>query len=172
MKLTLYYAPVACSMVPYINLSEAGADFEVVAINFRAGQHHGPEYLQVNPKHKVPALVIDGEVLTENVAINLSIARTFPQARLLPADAKQEWQAVALMAWCASSIHPALTPNNNPARFCETQLGGERQAVRPAAARRKLHPGRHPTCGPRVVLSPLHGARRLLLLDLSTRHPL
>ena len=33
MKLQLYYAPVACAMVPYINLTEAGADFEVIPVN-------------------------------------------------------------------------------------------------------------------------------------------
>lgn len=133
MKLVLYYAPVSCAMVPYINLSEAGADFEVVAINLRADQHQRPEYLQINPKHKVPALVIDGDVLTENVAINLWIARTFAPARLLPADAKQEWQAVSLMAWFASGIHPALTPNNRPTRFCTTP--GSEESVKQCAQR-------------------------------------
>lgn len=77
--------------------------------------------------------MIDGDVLTENVAINLWIARTFAQARLLPADSKQEWQAVALMAWCASAIHPALTPNARPARFCETP--GSEESVKQCAQR-------------------------------------
>ena len=31
----------------------------------------------MNPKHKVPVLLIDGEPLTENVAIQLFIARRF-----------------------------------------------------------------------------------------------
>jgi glutathione S-transferase len=119
MTLQLYYTPVACSMVPYINLTEARADFEVMPLNFSKGEHMSPEYLRLNPKHRVPVLMIDGEPLTENVAINLWIARTFPQAKLLPIDPKQEIKAISLMAWCASGIHPALTPNALPKRFCD-----------------------------------------------------
>jgi len=119
MKLQLYYAPVACPMVPYINLIEAGADFEVVPISLGKGQQNSPEYLRLNPKHKVPVLVIDGEPLTENVAINIWIARNYPRAKLLPADPKEEIKAISLMAWCASGIHPALTPNSNPKRYCD-----------------------------------------------------
>jgi glutathione S-transferase len=80
MTLQLYYTPVACSMVPYINLTEAQADFEVMPLNFSKGEHMSPEYLRLNPKHRVPVLMIDGEPLTESVAINPWIARTFPDA--------------------------------------------------------------------------------------------
>jgi glutathione S-transferase len=128
MKLQLYYAPVACSMVPYINLTEAGADFDVVPVDMGKGRQRTPEYLRLNPKHKVPVLVIDGEPLTENVAINVWIARSFPQAKLLPAD---EPKAISLMAWCASGIHPALTPNNSPRRFCD--MPGSEESVKQCA---------------------------------------
>lgn len=131
MKLRLYYAPVACSMVPYINLTEAGADFDVVPISLAKGEQKSPEYLMLNPKHKVPVLVIDGEPLTENVAINIWIARNFPQAKLLPADPKKEVQAISLMAWCASTVHPALTPNGNPRRFCDAP--GSEESVKQCA---------------------------------------
>jgi glutathione S-transferase len=131
MKLTLYYAPVACSMVPYINLTEAGADFSVERVNMGKGQQNSPEYLKVNPKHKVPVLLIDGEPLTENVAINTWIARTFPKAKLLPADPMKEIKAISLMAWCASAIHPALTPNNNQKRYCD--MPGSEESVKQCA---------------------------------------
>ena len=83
MQLILYYAPNACSLVPYVTLTEAGAPFEVQPLNFRKSQHMTPEYLRLNPKHKVPVLVIDGAPLTENVAIQIWIARHFPAAKLL-----------------------------------------------------------------------------------------
>jgi glutathione S-transferase len=133
MKLTLYYAPVTCSMVPYINLTEAGADFDVVAIDVLKGQQSSPDFVSLNPKRKVPVLVIDGEPLTENVAINLWIARAFPGARLLPADPKAEMRAISLLAWCASGIHPALTPNAVPKRFCD--VPGTEENVRERAQR-------------------------------------
>jgi glutathione S-transferase len=54
MQLILYYAPNACSLVPYVALTEAGAPFEVRPLNFRKSQHMAPEYFQLNPKHKRP----------------------------------------------------------------------------------------------------------------------
>lgn len=119
MKLALYYTLFSCSTVPYINLTEAGAEFETVALNFRNSEHHAPAYLKLNPKHKVPTLVIDGEPLTEIVAINLWIARQFPNAGLLPDDPWQETKAISLMTWFASSIHPALATIVNPRRHCD-----------------------------------------------------
>jgi glutathione S-transferase len=119
MKLTLYYAPMTCALVPYVTLTEAGADFDVHNVNTRNGQNRSPEFLALNPRHKVPVLVIDGEPLTENVAIQIWIARRFPAARLLPAEPRAEIKAISLMAWCASGIHPHLTPNARPQNYCD-----------------------------------------------------
>ena len=119
MKLTLTYAPIACSQVPYILLTEAGAGFETQAVNLAQGEHHGAEYLRLNPKGKVPALIIDGQVLTENVAIQIWIARQFPQAQLLPADPLDYVRAISVMAWCAAGIHPKLTQQQRPERYCD-----------------------------------------------------
>ena len=132
MQLILYYAPNACSLVPYVTLTEAGAPFEVRPLNFRKSQHMAPEYLQLNPKHKVPVLVIDGAPLTENVAIQIWIARNFPAAKLLPLDPMQELHAISLLAWCASGIHPFLSRVNSPARVCD--LPGAEASVRRLAA--------------------------------------
>lgn len=134
MKLTLYYAPQTCALVPYVTLTEAGADFEVHNINTRNGDNHKPEFLKVNPKHKVPVLVIDREPLTENIAIQIWINRTFPHARLLPADAKEEIKAISLMGWFGSGIHPHLTPNARPQNYCD--LPGSEESVKRVA--RKL----------------------------------
>ena len=131
MKLTLYYAPTTCALVPYVALTEAGADFDVQNINTRAGQNRTPEFLALNPKHKVPVLLIDGEPLTENVAIQIWIARQFPGARLLPAQPGAEIKAISLMAWCASGIHPHLTPNARPQNYCD--LPGSAESVKRVA---------------------------------------
>jgi glutathione S-transferase len=118
-KLELYYAPKTCALVPFVALTEAGADFTVHNMNSRSGQLKTPEYLKLNPKHKVPVLVIDGKPLTENPAIQLWIHRNFPGAKLLPSDPWQEIQAISLMCWFASGIHPKMTPNARPENFCD-----------------------------------------------------
>ncbi len=56
MEIALYYAPNTCALAPYVTLTEAGADFEVRPLNFRKRQNFSPEYLKINPKHKVQAL--------------------------------------------------------------------------------------------------------------------
>lgn len=120
MNIVLYYAPITCALATYVTLTEAKAQFETRPLNFRKGEHTAPEYLKINPKHKVPLLIVDGKKLTESTAIQIWIARTFPQAKLLPADPWQELQAISLMSWCASGIHPFLARINSPQRVCDT----------------------------------------------------
>ena len=132
MDIALYYAPITCALAPYITLTEAGAKFEVRPLNFRKDQHRSPEYLKINPKHKVPVLLVDGQVLTESAAIQMWIARTFPQARLLPADPWQELKAISILSWCSSGIHPFLARINAPPRVCDVPDTGA--SVRKLAA--------------------------------------
>jgi glutathione S-transferase len=132
MEIVLYYAPNACSLVPYVTLTEAQANFEVRPLNMGKDQQRSSEYLALNPKHKVPLLVVDGRPLSENVAIQVWIAHTFPKAKLLPADPWQELQAISLLAWCASGMHPYLSRINSPSRVCE--LAGAGDSVRRLAA--------------------------------------
>ena len=119
MRLQLFYSPIACSMVAYINLTESGADFEVMPVNFRKGAHLAPEYLAINPLHKVPVLAVDGRPLTENVAIATWVARQYPKAKLLPADPFEEVAAISRMSWFASGVHPHLSRINAPLKFCD-----------------------------------------------------
>ena len=132
MEIALYYAPITCALAPYITLTEAGAKFEVRPLNFRKGQHTSPEYLKINPKHKVPLLIVDGRVLSESVAIQTWIARTFPQAKLLPSDPWQELQAMSLMSWCSGGIHPFLARINSPSKVCD--VSGTEESVKKLAA--------------------------------------
>ena len=128
MDIVLYYAPVACSLVPYVTLTEAKANFSVRRLNLRKGQQNSADYLQLNPKHKVPLLMVDGKPLTENVAIQLWIARNFPAAQLMPSDSWQEAQAISILAWCASGMHPLLGRIFSPGKVCD--LPGSEDSVR------------------------------------------
>lgn len=132
MKITLYFAPVACSLVPLISLNETGVEFEIKPVNMRKAEQMSPEYLRMNPKHKVPLLLIDGKPLTENVAMALWMTRAFPGAGILPSDPDQEVKAISVMAWCASGIHPHLSRINSPLKFCDTP-GSEEGTKRMAA---------------------------------------
>ena len=119
MKLSLAFAPGACAIVPFILLKEAGAEFQTLNVNLAKGEHHRPEYLKINPKGKVPALVVGDTVITENVAIHVWIDRQFPQAGLMPSDPMQYIQCLSVLGWCGSGIHPKLTQQARPERFCD-----------------------------------------------------
>ena len=98
--LTLYYAPGAYSMAPHIALEETGAAYNAVEVDEVGGEHLTEAYRRINPRAKVPALKLDdGRVITENVAIQTFIARTYPHAQLLPVDPVSEAQALSLMGF-------------------------------------------------------------------------
>ena len=118
MDITLYHSPGACSMATYISLLEANADFDVNIINLKNSEQSSPEYSAINPKKKVPFLVVDGKGLGENVAIQLWIADTFLDANLLPANSWDRLRAVSHMGWFGAGIHQHLTRHFKPIKFC------------------------------------------------------
>jgi glutathione S-transferase len=102
----LYYSPNACSIGIHILLEEIGATFDAEAIDVRAGQQFTPAFRSVNPKGKVPALVRDdGRLLTEFSAIAFWLARTNPEADLLPKDVDGEIRVQELLDYMVASIH-------------------------------------------------------------------
>jgi glutathione S-transferase len=107
MAIKLYYAPGACSFASHIALEEAGLDYETQRINTSAGEQRSPEYLKINPRGRVPTLVVDGNVLTENVGILTYIAGGYPRAGLWPRDTWHQAKAVSTMAWLSNTVHPA-----------------------------------------------------------------
>ena len=84
--LTLYYAPGTCALASHLALEYSGAPYEAKRLDFKQNQQRSAEYLRVNPKGRVPALVTERGVLTETPALLQYIAQTFPQARLAPVN--------------------------------------------------------------------------------------
>lgn len=103
----LYYAPGTCAIASHIALEEAGADYETVRLDFKAGQQKSPEYLKVNPKGRVPALITDRGILTETPAILVYIAQMHPDKTLIPADPFDFAQAQSFNAFICATAHVA-----------------------------------------------------------------
>ena len=118
-KTQLYMAPGTCARVPSICLEEAGQNFESVLIRFMRGEHKSPEYRKLNPKGKVPTLVIGGEVLTENVAIVTHLNERFPDSRLMPeaSDSMTRARQLADLCFCSATLHPIVTRIRMPHFF-------------------------------------------------------
>lgn len=117
MKLTLYYSPGACSLASHIALEESGLPYDAVRISTAAGEQRKPEYLAINPRGKVPTLMVDGKRLVENTAILTFIAGGHPQAGLWPKSTWEQAQAVSWMAYIAGTVHPTYTRFFRPERF-------------------------------------------------------
>jgi glutathione S-transferase len=106
--LKLYYAPGTCALASHIALEEAGAAYTTERLDFKSNQQTSPEYLKVNPKGRVPALVSDHGVLTETPALLAYIAQSFPQAKLAPLDDAFAFaQVQAFNSYLCSTVHVA-----------------------------------------------------------------
>ena len=84
--LTLYYAANTCALASHIALEQAGAQYEAIRVDFSHAEQRSAQYLRLNPKGRVPALITDRGVLTETPAILQFICQSYPQSGLAPLD--------------------------------------------------------------------------------------
>ena len=117
----LFYNLGSCSLASHIALEEAGADYEAVRINVREGAQKTPEYLAINPKGRIPALVTDQGVLTETPAILAWVAQTHPQAGLAPTDPWGFGQMQAFNSYLCSTVHVAHAHRHRGYRWADEQ---------------------------------------------------
>lgn len=81
---TLYYSPGTASMVVHQALLEIGAPHELRLVDIEAKAQRDPAYLALNPRGVVPTLVVDGQPLSESVALLMLLAERHPDAGLAP----------------------------------------------------------------------------------------
>lgn len=114
---TLYYAPGACSVASHIALEETGAPYETVRLDLAKGDQRAPAYLAINERGRVPALVDEDGVLTENTAILRHVARLHPQAGLWPEAPRDQARADEWLAWMSTNHHVAYAHVRRPERY-------------------------------------------------------
>jgi maleylacetoacetate isomerase len=100
-----YFRSSACYRVR-IALNLKGVDYEAVPVNLVEGGQKAPEYRAVNPQGLIPALEIDGRLLTQSLAIAEYLDSTRPEPRLVPADPADAAHVRALALAVACDIHP------------------------------------------------------------------
>ncbi len=140
-EISLYVSPYACPRVPTVALEEIGIPFETVVVGIDAGEHKTDAFRALNPKGKVPCLVVDGEPLTENVAILTWLHDAYPDAGLFPPTANnlERCRQIADLSFCAGGLHPIVTRIRMSHRFVQdaSVVGQVRaagiEAMRPSA---------------------------------------
>jgi glutathione S-transferase len=125
MAIKLYYAPGACSFASHIALEELGVPYETQKMNLMEGDQKKPEYLRINPRGRVPTLVVDSEVLTENVGILTYLGGGHPQAGIWPKKTWDQAKLVSTLAWLSNTVHPAYAHIVRTERYATTDAGKE-----------------------------------------------
>jgi glutathione S-transferase len=119
---TFYNAAHTCGQAVHIALEEAQADYDLVLLNFAATQQRSPDYLAINPKGRVPALVTQHGVLTETPALLVFIAQRFEQARLAPLhDAFAFARMQEFNSYLASTVHVAHAHGRRANRWADDE---------------------------------------------------
>lgn len=103
----LYFAPGSVARASLIALCEVGAEFEPVRLDYAITEQQSPAYKAINPKGRVPSLVVGDQVMTETPAIMHYIAKTYPDAGLMPSDPWAQAEVHELMSYLASTVHVA-----------------------------------------------------------------
>lgn len=103
--LTLHYSPGACSLVPHILFHETGVAFEKVLTSTADGTTKSEAWKKINPKGRVPVLVIDGAILTEVPAISAYICSQKPELNLMGRNPLEQARVLEWFNWLSGTIH-------------------------------------------------------------------
>lgn len=104
-ELRLWYSPGACSLAPHILLREIGASFEAMRTSIPEGAHLTDEFTRLNPKNRVPVLLLNGEVITELPAIATAISNLAPDRWLMGRTDLDRVRAYEWMNWLSGTVH-------------------------------------------------------------------
>ena len=93
-----------------VALNLKGVAYEEIPINIDIGEQFGEAFRKVNPLGGVPALMIDGQPLTQSMAILEYLEETYPTPAILPSDAVGRARVRGLAAIGAGDAHPLIVP--------------------------------------------------------------
>ena len=120
--LELFYAPGTAALAVHIALEEAKADYTLRRLDFSQGEQRSADYLRINPKGRVPALVTDRGILTETPAILVYLAQTFPASGLAPVDDPFELARIqAFNMFLCATVHVAHAHKHRGRRWVDDE---------------------------------------------------
>jgi glutathione S-transferase len=119
--LTLYYTPNSCALASHLALEMSGLQYTARRLDFTKNEQRSPEFLAINPKGRVPALITDRGVLTENPAILIYICQCRPEAKLAPLDDPFTFARLqSFNSYLASTVHVAHAHRYRGYRWADT----------------------------------------------------
>jgi len=125
MRYIIWGAPGSGSGIVEAACAELGVEYEARDLDARHDEHRGEAYGALNPHRKLPTLEVGDEVITESVAILLTLDERHPQGRLFPPPGSPERaQALRWMLYLATELYPLVELDDYPERFTGSAEAG------------------------------------------------
>ncbi|MBS7811488.1 glutathione S-transferase family protein [Roseococcus pinisoli] len=114
----LYVSTRSSSLAARLAFALSGLPGDVQEISLRQGEGRTPEYLALNPKGQVPALLLDdGQVITETPAVLLALGEMAPESGLIPGEQMARWRVMEWISWGSWQLARNFGPGFAPDRF-------------------------------------------------------
>ncbi len=121
-EIEFYHAPGACSLAPHILLHMAGLSFTPKRVALFEGEHLTEDFARINPKRRVPVLVLDGETITEVPAIATAISELAPERAFMGRTRLERARVHEWMNWLSGTLHgQAFAGLWRPQRFSDDE---------------------------------------------------
>ena len=120
-----YYRSSACYRVR-IALNLKRIEYEARAIDLAAGAQKSADYRDLNPQGFVPMLVMDGQTVTQSLAICDFLDAAVPEPPFVPHDPADRARVLALALTVACDIHPL--NNLRVLKYLGAELGADEEA--------------------------------------------
>lgn len=122
MSITFYTSQQSIGVVSHIVLEESGLEYDLVEVDFSTNQQASADYLKINPKARVPSLVLDKGILSETPAILTYIAQLAPKSAIaLPDDPYEHAQIQSFNSYLASTVHVAHAHKRRGSRWTDDE---------------------------------------------------
>ena len=106
----LYYHPLStCSRRVLMTAHSLGAPLDLVLVDLAKGQQNSPEFVKLNPNHRVPVLEHDGFVLWESYAIMQYLADLVSEQTIYPINPRARADVNRWLFWCGQYFMPGIT---------------------------------------------------------------
>ncbi len=121
--LKFFFGPHSCALASHIALEESGLDYEAVRLDLVAGDQKKPEYLKINPKARVPALLTErGPVDRESGPSSPTSRRRRRKVKLAPLDDAYAFGKIqAFNAYLCATAHVAHAHGRRGYRWASEQ---------------------------------------------------
>jgi glutathione S-transferase len=132
-RVTFYHAPHTRSSGTLALLEELGVDYDLHLLDLKAGTQRAPAYLAINPMGKVPAIVHEGALVTEQPAVMMYLADLYPERGLAPPIGDPlRGPFLRWMVYYGSSFEPAVVDRSqqrDPAPLAMSPYGTFEQVL-------------------------------------------